>query len=97
MVYLHYNAVDFVKNCDMMCQQSVWSSVLAAQLAAKHLKDGGVLTLTGAQPALNGTAGIVKVIFLIVTVKHFGEPPNYLALLSYCQLCQQRWHLNIYM
>ena len=48
---------DFVKNCDMMCQQSVWSSVLAAQLAAKHLKEGGVLTLTGAQPALSGTAG----------------------------------------
>ena len=48
---------DFVKNCDMMCQQSIWSSVLAAQLAAKHLKEGGVLTLTGAQPALSGTAG----------------------------------------
>lgn len=48
---------DFVKNCDMMIMQSVWSSVLAAQLAAKHLKEGGVLTLTGAQPALEGTAG----------------------------------------
>jgi len=50
---------DFVKNCDMMIMQSVWSSVLAAQLAAKHLKEGGVLTLTGAQPALEGTAGMI--------------------------------------
>lgn len=49
--------VDFVKSCDMMWQQSVWSSILASQLATKHLKDGGVLTLTGAQPALQGTAG----------------------------------------
>ena len=57
LLFLHFFWLDFVKNCDMMCQQSVWSSVLAAQLAAKHLKEGGVLTLTGAQPALSGTAG----------------------------------------
>ena len=40
-----------------MLMQSVWTSSLAAQLAAKYLKDGGVLTLTGAQPALEGTSG----------------------------------------
>jgi dihydropteridine reductase len=50
---------DFVKNSDMMWKQSVWTSIIAAELAAKHLKDGGVLSLTGAQPALNGTPGMI--------------------------------------
>ena len=48
---------DFIKSCNSMLMQSVWTSSLAAQLAAKYLKDGGVLTLTGAQPALEGTSG----------------------------------------
>jgi len=50
---------DFVKNADMMWKQSVWSSVIAASIAAKHLKEGGLLTLTGAQPALEGTPGMI--------------------------------------
>jgi len=41
-----------------MWQQSVWTSALAAQLATKYLKDGGLLALSGAQPALSGTAGM---------------------------------------
>lgn len=45
---------DFVKNSDLMWRQSVWSSVLAASIASKHLKEGGLLTLTGAKPALEG-------------------------------------------
>jgi hypothetical protein len=45
---------DFVKNSDLMWKQSVWSSALAAALAAKHLKEGGLLTLTGAKAALEG-------------------------------------------
>jgi len=40
-----------------MWKQSVWTSAIAAALAAKHLKDGGIVTLPGAQPALEGTAG----------------------------------------
>ena len=32
----------------MMWKQSVWSSSIAARIAAKHLKEGGVLQLTGA-------------------------------------------------
>lgn len=28
---------DLVKNCDLMWKQSVWSSVLAGQIAARHL------------------------------------------------------------
>ena len=50
--------LDYVKNCDMMWKQSVWSSSIAASLAARHLKEGGLLTLPGAMPALKGTPGI---------------------------------------
>ena len=40
-----------------MWKQSVWTSVIAASLASRYLKNGGVLTLPGAQPALSGTPG----------------------------------------
>ncbi|KAK4012497.1 dihydropteridine reductase-like [Daphnia magna] len=50
---------DFVKNADLMWKQSVWSSVLASAIASKHLKEGGLLTLTGAKPALEGTPGMI--------------------------------------
>lgn len=50
---------DFVKNCELMWKQSVWSSVIAASIAAHHLKDGGFLTLTGAKAALSGTPGMI--------------------------------------
>lgn len=33
-------AKDFVKNSDLMWRQSVWSSTIAASIAAKHLKEG---------------------------------------------------------
>jgi dihydropteridine reductase len=42
-----------------MVKQSVWSSVIAAKLAAKFLNEGGVLTLTGAKAALEGTPGLL--------------------------------------
>ncbi|XP_020283337.1 dihydropteridine reductase [Pseudomyrmex gracilis] len=50
---------DFIKNCDLMWKQSVWSSVLAANIAAECLKKGGFLTLTGAKAALEGTPGMI--------------------------------------
>lgn len=50
---------DFIKSCDMMWKQSVWTSVIAGHLAAKHLKENGALSLTGAEPALNGTPGMI--------------------------------------
>ena len=31
--------VDLVKNCDLMWKQSVWTSVLAAQISSKHLRE----------------------------------------------------------
>ncbi|XP_052773147.1 dihydropteridine reductase-like [Mya arenaria] len=49
----------FVKNADAMWKQSVWTSSIAASLAAKHLRDGGIVTLPGAQPALEGTPGMI--------------------------------------
>ncbi|XP_059476262.1 dihydropteridine reductase [Neocloeon triangulifer] len=52
-------SADLIKNSDMMWKQSVWSSVIAASVATKFLKDGGVLTLPGAKPALGPTPGMV--------------------------------------
>ncbi|XP_012230000.1 dihydropteridine reductase [Linepithema humile] len=50
---------DFVKNSDLMWKQSVWSSVIAANIAAEFLKEGGFLSLTGAKAALEGTPGMI--------------------------------------
>ncbi len=52
------DSADFVKNCDLMWKQSVWSSAISAALAAGHLRDGGLLVLPGARPALSGTPGM---------------------------------------
>lgn len=50
---------DLAKNSDLMWRQSVWTSIISAAVAAQHLKDGGVLALTGAKPALKGTPGMI--------------------------------------
>eukprot|EP00912_Choanoflagellata_sp_UC4_P001054 UC4_evm3s649 len=50
---------DIIKNTELMYKQSVWSSVIAAQISAKFLANSGILVLTGAQPALEGTAGMI--------------------------------------
>ncbi|XP_064383645.1 dihydropteridine reductase-like [Halichondria panicea] len=50
---------EYVKNCDLMWKQSVWTSVLASQIAAKHLNSGGFLLLTGAKAGLEGTPGMI--------------------------------------
>jgi len=49
----------FIKNTSMMCKQSVWTSCISANIAAHHLKEGGLLTLSGAIPALDGTPGMI--------------------------------------
>lgn len=48
---------DLVKNADLMWKQSVWTSVIASSVSAHHLKEGGMLVLTGAQSALKATPG----------------------------------------
>lgn len=50
---------DLAKNTDLMIKQSVWSSTISASVASHFLKDGGVLTLTGAKPALGPTSGMI--------------------------------------
>lgn len=52
-------AKDLVKNTDLMIKQSVWSSTISASVASQFLKEGGVLTLTGAKPALGATPGMI--------------------------------------
>ncbi|XP_026702967.1 dihydropteridine reductase [Athene cunicularia] len=52
-------AKSLYKNCDLMWKQSVWTSIISSHLATKHLKDGGLLTLMGAQAALSGTPGMI--------------------------------------
>ncbi|KAG7461708.1 hypothetical protein MATL_G00193980 [Megalops atlanticus] len=47
------------KSADLMWKQSVWTSVIAAHLATKHLKEGGLLTLPGAKASLAGTPGMI--------------------------------------
>lgn len=50
---------DFIKNSELMWKQSVWSSSIAANIAAHHLKEGGFLSLTGAKAALAETPGMI--------------------------------------
>lgn len=50
---------DLAKNADLMWKQSVWSSAISATIGSRFLKPGGVLTLTGADAALNGTPGMI--------------------------------------
>ncbi|GMT15049.1 hypothetical protein PFISCL1PPCAC_6346, partial [Pristionchus fissidentatus] len=50
---------DMISNADLMWKQSVFSSTIAAKIAVKHLKKGGILTLTGAEAARSGTAGMI--------------------------------------
>lgn len=48
-----------VKNSDLMWKQSVWSSTISAHLASRVLREGGLLQLTGAKPALGPTPGMM--------------------------------------
>jgi len=49
----------FLKSSEQMLEQSLWSSYIAASLAPAYLKENGVLVLTGAQPALKPTPGMI--------------------------------------
>jgi dihydropteridine reductase len=50
---------DLAKNTDLMIKQSIWSSTISASVASQFLKEGGVLTLTGAKPAIGATPGMI--------------------------------------
>lgn len=70
-------SVEFIKNADMMWKQSVWTSSIAAALAAKYLKEGGIITLPGAAPCVGGTAGLynqcTSVSSLFIKNQFFGR------------------------
>lgn len=46
---------DFIKNAETMWRSSVWPSSISARLACEYLKEGGLVVLPGAQPAVKGT------------------------------------------
>lgn len=46
----------FLQSSDLMWKQSVWSSLISASLASRHLNTSGVLTLPGAAAPLNNAA-----------------------------------------
>ncbi|MFH4981849.1 hypothetical protein AB6A40_008558 [Gnathostoma spinigerum] len=48
-----------IKGADAMWKSSVWSSSIASKVAVSHLKEGGVLMLCGAAPAVDGTPGMI--------------------------------------
>ena len=50
---------DLVSNCNLMWQQAVWTSVVAANIAATHLNNGGVVVLCGALAAEKGTPNMM--------------------------------------
>ncbi|KAL1122660.1 hypothetical protein AAG570_002987, partial [Ranatra chinensis] len=82
-------ASDFIKNSDMMWKQSVWASAIAASLAAKYMKEGGVLTLPGANAAQAATPGMIGYGMAKAAIHQLtkslaadksGLPPNSLAV-----------------
>ncbi|RWS29742.1 hypothetical protein B4U80_07181 [Leptotrombidium deliense] len=64
---------DFIKNSDLMVKQSLWSSAIAAKIASEHLKEGGLLTLTGAKAALDATPGMIGYGFAKAAVHHLTK------------------------
>ncbi|KAJ2355718.1 hypothetical protein IWW50_002348 [Coemansia erecta] len=53
-------SASFLRNADMSLKQSVNTSLIAAHIAARHLKPSGLLALTGAIPAQQGgTPGMI--------------------------------------
>eukprot|EP00761_Pharyngomonas_kirbyi_P003908 gb/GECH01003912.1/.p1 GENE.gb/GECH01003912.1/~~gb/GECH01003912.1/.p1 ORF type:complete len:240 (+),score=68.69 gb/GECH01003912.1/:1-720(+) len=49
----------YIPNSEAMWESSVNTSLIASQVAAKHLKDDGLLVLTGAVPSLGPTPGMI--------------------------------------
>ena len=49
---------EFIKNSEAMWRSSVWPASISASLATSHLKQGGMVILPGAAPAVAGTPGM---------------------------------------
>merc|ERR1712113_1039892 len=50
---------DFIKNVELASKQSLWTSAIAANLAATYVKPNGLLILPGAAAAMEGTSGMI--------------------------------------
>lgn len=50
---------NLAKNADAMWKKSVIPSTITASVGAHYLKEGGLIALTGAKPALTGTPGMI--------------------------------------
>lgn len=73
----------------MMWRQSVWSSTIAAAIAAHHLKEGGLVSLPGAKAAVGPTSGMIGYGMAKAAIHHLtkslaaeesGLPPNSLSV-----------------
>lgn len=53
------NSDTFLQSCDTMWRQSVWSSVISAQIATRFLAEDGSLVLVGASAAFSRTPKMV--------------------------------------
>ncbi|PWA00171.1 hypothetical protein BB558_003788 [Smittium angustum] len=60
----------FIDAVDLSLRQSVYPSVIAASLACKHLKRGGLVVFSGASAALNGTPGMIAYGLAKASVHH---------------------------
>lgn len=56
-----------------MIKQSLWSSSIAAKLAAKYLSNDGLLALTGAKAALEPTPGMIGYGLAKAAVHHLTQ------------------------
>jgi len=79
---------DFIKNSEAMWRSSVWPASISASLATSHLKEGGMVILPGAAPAVSGTPGMAGYGMAKAAVHHLtrslacpgsGLPDNCLA------------------
>eukprot|EP00048_Salpingoeca_helianthica_P016395 m.232110 g.232110 ORF g.232110 m.232110 type:complete len:233 (+) comp18582_c0_seq1:34-732(+) len=80
---------DLVATTELMVRQSILTSTIAAQLAARHLAPGGMLALTGSAAATGPTAGMMGYGLAKAAVHHLtlslagpdaGLPPGAAAL-----------------
>lgn len=64
---------DYAKNCELTWKQSVITSVIASSIAAALLKEGGLLSLTGAAAALQPTPGMIGYGMAKASVHHLTK------------------------
>lgn len=90
----HPYALDFLKNMELTWKQSVWSSSIASAIAAEHLGPGGLLVLSGAESALNGTPS--KLAYPWLTVSLFPVFSHQFSTLRCLKSIQKQNNLSLF-